>query len=113
MTEETGFLRQTMDQVARRLGVRLNVVVEANSSRVLAELVSGGAVHSIMSIHTIPRYFRLAGRSQVRRVVRPEIRRFTDMRFSMSRPRRRRCAMSPIRCATLLTSQLERPAAKR
>jgi DNA-binding transcriptional LysR family regulator len=37
MTEETGFLRQTMDQVARRLGVRLNVVVEANSSRVLAE----------------------------------------------------------------------------
>ena len=108
MTEETGFLRQTMDQVARRLDVRLNVVVEANSSRVLAELVSRGGVHSIMSIHTVPWYF-VSPDITVRRVVRPEIRRFTDMRFSMSRPKTPAVRHVADTLRTLLISQLERP----
>jgi LysR family transcriptional regulator, nitrogen assimilation regulatory protein len=112
MTEETGLLRQTLDQVARRLGVRLNIVVEANSSRVLAELVARGGVHSIMSIYTIPRYLTSPD-IVVRKLVKPEIRRFTDMRFAKSRPMTAAVRHVADTLRLLLTSQLDRPLPKR
>jgi LysR family nitrogen assimilation transcriptional regulator len=85
LPEETGQMRRTLESVAQSLGIRLNVVVEANSTRLLADLVAKGRVYSLMSLSSVPPW---ATGSQIvlRRIVDPEIRRYIGVRFGTHRP---------------------------
>jgi DNA-binding transcriptional LysR family regulator len=76
-------LRVRMDDVARRLGIRLNVVFEADSIEAQAALVRRKRCHAVWSESTAQSQ---AARLMVNRIVQPSIPRYVVMRTTTHHP---------------------------
>ncbi len=111
LPEETGYMRQALAETARRCNVNLNVVVEANCSRVLVELVARGRVSTLVSMHSANGMTASADVT-MRRVVSPELYRYVVMRFSNNRPSTRAARKVGAVLRKLLEVQLENDGSK-
>lgn len=111
LPEETGHMRQALMMAARQCNVNLNVVVEANCSRVLVELVARGRVNTLVSMHSVNGMTSSAD-VVLRRVISPEVCRYVVLRLSDNRPATRATKKVCTVLRKLLEVQLENDGSK-
>jgi LysR family nitrogen assimilation transcriptional regulator len=78
-------LRVILDQLARRKGISLSVVLEANSLPVQKDIVAGGGVYTVLAGYAAGREVR-EGRLQAARLVSPGIERIVTLGITNQRP---------------------------
>ncbi|MGC4084842.1 MAG: LysR substrate-binding domain-containing protein [Vicinamibacterales bacterium] len=83
-------LRDTVEEIARRKKVALNVDVEANSLAFQKGVVLEGLCYSLMSPYSFTRDVR-EGRMQATKIVQPRIRRTMTLVMSTHGPLSRAC----------------------
>lgn len=78
-------LRVVLDREARKCGITLSVVLEANSLLIQRDLAGAGTAYAILAGPAIARETR-AGMLQASRIVNPEIGRIISLAHSRARP---------------------------
>lgn len=77
--------RHLLDEVGRRLGIALNVILEADSIVVQKEVAARGKAYSILGPYAMMEDVR-SGRLQASRIVNPDLKRFVTLSISHKGP---------------------------
>jgi len=85
LPQTTDYFRQHLEKQARQFNVRLNVVVEVDSTRMLNDLVSRASIYTLQAPYALESMAK-SEKVSLYRVVNPNIRRFVTLRYATSRP---------------------------
>ena len=77
--------RQLLDEVSRRKGISLRVVLEADSVTVQKHVAAKGAAYTVLAPYAISEEV-LTGRLQASRIVNPDLKRFVTLAMSKKGP---------------------------
>ncbi|WP_407847904.1 LysR family transcriptional regulator [Bordetella petrii] len=78
-------VRLLLDQIARRAGISINVVFEADSTQLQKALAAGGGGYTVLPMHVV-RDEIAAGKMQAVRIVEPQLRRGLVLAVTRARP---------------------------
>ena len=78
-------VRLRLDQLARRAGIRLDVVLEADSGQIQRAVTMNGGAYAVAALHSIQPELS-AGSLQAARIVGPQIQRTVAMGITAARP---------------------------
>jgi DNA-binding transcriptional LysR family regulator len=77
--------RHLLDEVSRRKGISLHVVLEADSVTIQKEVVAKGGTYTILGPYAMAQEVR-AGRLQASRIVNPDLKRFVTLAMPKQGP---------------------------
>jgi LysR family nitrogen assimilation transcriptional regulator len=95
-------LRVILDQLARKRGIELNILMEVNSLPVQRDLVAEGGIYTVLAGYAAERDVR-AGLLQTSRIVNPSIERIVTLGLTSQRP----ASLASREVARLIVATLE------